>query len=154
MGVKPCFFAQQNKKTVSDFVILSLSQATKEPAASGQVCQALAMRALLVADPLWLKPSWWTSSRAGCRFWKPTWPTKPGGWTRTKHMFEKLFSSNAFLLLFSWCLPSCAVVARLHFPNCHPSFVFLVLPAVRLWPAVDWYWFWPATLMAAHARLC
>ena len=43
--------AQQNKKTVSDFVILSLSQANKEPAASAQVCQALAMRALLVADP-------------------------------------------------------------------------------------------------------
>ena len=42
--------AQQNKKTVSDFVILSLSQAKKEPAASARVCQALAMRALLVAD--------------------------------------------------------------------------------------------------------
>lgn len=38
-------------KNCSDFVILSLSQANKEPAASAQVCQALAMRALLVADP-------------------------------------------------------------------------------------------------------
>ena len=67
-------------------------------------------------------------------------------------MFEKLFSSNAFLLLFFWCLPAFVVAAWLHFPKSlgRPSFEFFVLPAVRLWPCCSW----STTLPAAVARPC
>ena len=63
-------------------------------------------------------------------------------------MFEKLFGSRSPLLLFLLPKPSFTVVARLHFPDCHPSFVFLVLPAVRPCPCC----IWPATLVAARVR--
>ena len=52
------------------------------------------------------------------------------------------------LLLLLLPKPSFAVVARLRFPDCHPSFVFLVSPSVRPWPCC----IWPATLVAARAR--
>ena len=61
---------------------------------------------------LWLKPPWWTSWRAGgCRFWKPTWPTKPGGWTRTKHLCSVTTRRGLLILsLPSTCIQMCALL--------------------------------------------
>ena len=44
-------------------------------------------------------------------------------------MFEKLFNSNAFLLLFFWCLPAFVVAAWLHFPkSLRPSLLWIFRP--------------------------
>ena len=50
-------------------------QLHKEPAAPAQLCQALALRALLLADPQERPPGWLC--------WKLAWPTRHGGLTRT-----------------------------------------------------------------------